>query len=222
LCLGKFGVNRVNRNSFKPGFIEKEMKFSAIEKRDLFYAGLMISLAFAILLSGGFNGLFNLNAGFLVVFLVALLTAGLGFVLHELAHKIVAQRYRLWAEFRASYGMLWLALLFSLAGFIIAAPGAVWIRGMNITRERNGKISLAGPVTNIVLAVLFLLLLLVSSKGVVGLIASFGLTINSLLAVFNMIPVMPFDGAKIIAWDKTVFVVTAVIAAGLYVSSFFL
>jgi len=50
-------------------------------------------------------------------------------------------------------------LLFSLFGFIIAAPGAVFIRGM-ITRERNGKISLAGPMTNIVLAILFLIQLL--------------------------------------------------------------
>lgn len=195
------------------------MKFSNIEKRDLFYAGLMISLAFAILLAGGYSFIFSLNIGFLLIFIVAFLTAGLGFLLHEGMHKYVAQRYGLWAEFRASYGMLWLALLFSLFGFIIAAPGAVWIRGMNITHEKNGKISLAGPMTNIVLALVFLVIFLFSGEGVVGMIGSFGLTINALLAAFNMIPVMPFDGAKIIAWNKAAYGITVIAALGLYVLS---
>ena len=83
------------------------MKFSPIEKKDLFYAGIMISLAFAILLSGG---LLNLNV---TIFLIAFFTAGLGFLLHELMHKYVAQSYDLWAEFRANYKMLWLAVLFA-------------------------------------------------------------------------------------------------------------
>ena len=130
----------------------KDMRFSQIEKKDLFYAGFMISLAFAILLSGG---LLNLNV---TIFLIAFFTAGLGFLLHEVMHKYVAQSYSLWAEFRANYKMLWLAVLFSFFGFIFAAPGAVYIRGL-ITEAKNGKISLAGPVTNLVLAFMFLILI---------------------------------------------------------------
>ena len=99
------------------------MKFSSIETKDLFYAGVMISLAFAILLSGGLLGLNT------TIFLIAFFTAGLGFLLHELMHKYVAQGYGLWAEFRANYKMLWLAVFFSFFGFIFAAPGAVYIRG---------------------------------------------------------------------------------------------
>ena len=90
-----------------------------------------------------------------------------------------------------------------------------------VTRERNGKISLAGPVTNIVLAVVFLILLLVFNvEGLFRNFLSFGLTINSLLAAFNMIPVMPFDGAKIIDWDKKIYGLTTVIAVGLFIASF--
>jgi len=192
------------------------MRFSYREKRDLFNAGMIISLAFAILLSGGYRGLLSFNSGLIVAFVVAFFTAGIGFLLHELMHKYVAQSYGLYAEFRAFYNYLWLALLFSLFGFIIAAPGAVFIRGM-ITRERNGKISLAGPMTNIVLAILFLIL--VDVGGLVGAIFQYGLTINALLAAFNMIPVMPFDGAKILAWDKGVYFVTLTFAVGLYVVS---
>jgi len=114
------------------------MKFSYKEKKDLFNAGLMISLAFAILLSGGFGLFSSFNLNFLIIFAIALFTAGLGFLLHEIMHKYVAQNYGLFAEFKAFYKMLWLAIAFSLFGFIIAAPGAVMISG-KVTKERNGK-----------------------------------------------------------------------------------
>ena len=197
------------------------MKFVYREKKDLFNAGILISLAFAILLSGGFGLFFNFNFNFFIIFLIALFTAGTGFILHELMHKYVAQNYGLFAEFKAFYNMLWLALAFSLFGFIIAAPGAVMISG-RITREKNGKISLAGPMTNIVLALGFLILILfIRTGGVFGYFLSFGLTINSLLAAFNMIPVMPFDGAKILAWDKRVYFITTVAAVGLFITRYF-
>jgi len=200
------------------------MRFSYVEKRDLFYAGLMISLAFAILLSGGLGGLVSLRIGLLIAFVVAFLTAGIGFLLHELMHKYIAQSYGLFAEFRAFYKYLWLAIGFSLFGFIIAAPGAVYIHGHGLNRERNGKISLAGPATNIVLALIFLILIFLfgSVGGILGALLSFGLTINALLAAFNMIPVMPFDGSKIIAWNKGVYFITLIIAVGLLVWSWML
>ena len=197
------------------------MKFTLRERKDLFNAGLMISLAFAILLSGGFGLFFNFSLNFLVIFIIALFTAGIGFLLHELMHKYVAQNYGLFAEFKAFYNMLWLAIGLSLFGFIIAAPGAVMISG-RVTKERNGKISLAGPMTNIVLALIFLILILIlNAKGIFGFFLGFGLTINSLLAAFNMIPIMPFDGSKIIAWNKRVYFTTILTAVGLFILSFF-
>ena len=195
------------------------MKFSRREKKDLLNAGLLISLAFAILLVGGYRFLFSFNLSFIVVFLIAFFTAGIGFLLHELMHKYVAQNYGLYAEFHAFYNMLLLALVFSLFGFIIAAPGAVFISG-RITRERNGKISLAGPLTNIILAGIFLtLLLFFSSEGLFGSFLNYGLMINALLAAFNMIHVMPFDGAKVLEWDKKVYFVTLALGVGLYLLS---
>ncbi len=196
------------------------MKFSHREIKDLLFAGAMISLAFAVLIAGGYKVFLSFSrVGF--AFMIAFFTAGIGFLLHELMHKFVAQKYGLWAEFRAFHGMLWLALLFSFFGFIFAAPGAVFINGY-ITRERNGKISLAGPLTNISLGILFLILLLILGKsGLFGIFFSTGLMINALLGAFNMIPVMPFDGAKIIAWDKTVYWISLIIAVGLYGASWF-
>src|SRR3989344_2021750 len=116
------------------------MKFSHIEKRDLFFAGVIISLAFAILFAGGYNAFLRPKVELVYLFIIAFLTAGIGFLLHELMHKYVAQSYGFQAEFRAFYPMLWLALLFSLFGFILAAPGAVFIRGV-INKKKNGVIS---------------------------------------------------------------------------------
>ena len=196
------------------------MKFTYNEKKDLFWAGIMISLAFAILLSGGFGGF--LGIGFLIIFVIAFFTAGIGFLFHEMMHKYVAQNYGLLAEFRAFYKMLWLAILFSLFGFIIAAPGAVFLRG-HITREKNGKISLAGPLTNLVLALLFLIFILIlNPSGIFGAFLDFGLTINSLLAAFNMIPTIPFDGGKVIAWNKPIYFSVMGFSVILFILSLFI
>lgn len=196
------------------------MRFSSREIRDLVIAGILISLAFAILLSGGVQSL-SFDSRFATIFVIAFFSAGIGFLLHELMHKLVAQRYGLFAEFKAFYPMLGLALLFSFFGFIIAAPGAVFIQGM-INRERNGKISVAGPWTNIVLAIVFLILAIAvkGGEGILPLFARYGLYINSFLALFNMIPAMPFDGAKVISWNKVIYGVTVAIALILVIVSY--
>ena len=78
-------------------------------------------------------------------------------MLHELAHKFVAIHYGFWAEYKLWVQGLILAVVISvISNFIFAAPGAVYIHGEYISDEQNGKISLAGPLTNIVLALIFL------------------------------------------------------------------
>jgi len=195
------------------------MEFTKKELRDLFLAWLILSLAFALIFAGTQN---ILSYYFLTILLISGLTAGIGFVLHELMHKFVAQRYKLKAEFRALYKMLFLGLAMSVFGFIFIAPGAVFIRGF-LTKERNGKISIAGPLTNMVLALVFLIpFLLIETSGTLNLFLSLGFRINALLGAFNMIPVMPIDGAKILQWNKTIYWITLTIAAAMFVLSLYL
>jgi Zn-dependent protease len=101
--------------------------------------------------------------------------------------------------------MLALAVGAAFAGFIFAAPGAVYHRGY-LTERENGLIAIAGPATNVALVVAFLPLAFVG--GIVGQAGQLGVIINAFLAAFNMIPFGPLDGRKVIAWSKAVFAVT--------------
>ncbi len=201
------------------------IKTSKTELVDITKAWLALSLAFtfvysgASLLRGGISNIFTFN--FLVFFVISLFTAGMGFLLHELAHKFVAQRYGCLAEFRAFDQMLYLAVgLAVLVGFIFAAPGAVMISGM-ITRKENGLISLAGPMTNYVLGMVFLGLNLFYPHlhPQFSLVCSTGFFINLWLGLFNMIPFGNFDGIKIFHWNKVIWMLMA--AFGVFFVFFF-
>lgn len=179
---------------------------SRTELIDLIKAWIAISLAFAILLGGS---IFSLN--FITFYMISSLSVGLGFIAHELSHKIIAQKYGCHAEFRAWDKMLILAIIMAFLGFIIAAPGAVMISGP-VGRRRNGKISAAGAIANLVVATIFLSLLLIPVTGTLFLIARYGFIINTWLALFNMIPFAMFDGRKVYKWNKTVYFVMVAIA----------
>jgi Zn-dependent protease len=188
------------------------VRFSRRELRDLLAAWVALAVAFSIflrqrLLRELLAGVVPVQAA-LRLFALSMLTVGAGFLLHELAHKVVAVRFGQVAEFRADYSMLGLAVVAALAGFLFAAPGAVYHRG-RITARENGLIALAGPLTNVALAVPFLLFALAGS-GFLGSVGRIGLFVNVLLAAFNMIPFGPLDGRKVLAWNRTVFATVAV------------
>ncbi len=172
------------------------MRFSSTELRDLAKAWLLLSVAFTIALHGS-GVLFSSQIFWLL--LVSGITVGLGFLLHELSHKFVAQRFGCWAEFQSWDNMLWLCVLMSFFGFLFAAPGGVMIRGMK-SAEKYGPIALAGPLMNVFLSLAFLLARFILPAFAD--VASYGASVNAWLAVFNLIPFGPLDGAKVLRWNK--------------------
>jgi Zn-dependent protease len=195
--------------------------FSTREVRDILIAWAALALAFTIadcgLISGAGCPIGGNPATFYVVSFVAV---GSGFVLHELMHKFVAERYGYWAEFRMWIMGIALALITSTLGFIFAAPGATYIQGNNVTSRQNGIISLAGPLTNVVIASLFLLVGIVG-KGIVADIGAIGFPVNLFLALFNMLPIMPLDGAKVFRWNKLIWAVVFIPLLLILVDVFF-
>jgi Zn-dependent protease len=205
-------------------------RITRIERRDLFIAWIAIALAFTLIfIKPGpfwtFSGDITIES--VIFFLaVSLLTVGVGFVLHELAHKFMAIKFGHWAEFRKDNQMLLIAVvLAALVGVVFAAPGATIIVGPYLSREENGKISAAGPATNLVLCVIFFLITEAAlTFGLISLaiFGYIGFSVNAMIAAFNMLPVSVLDGKKILAWSPAVFAVMIVLSFGALVASSFI
>ena len=196
---------------------------------DLLISFAVLTIAFA-LVGGDLN---SLTPERLAIVAVAV---GTGFMLHELAHKFVAQRYGYWAEYKMSLWGLALTVVMALTIHIVfAAPGAVMIRKNSsysspgysdnfegddaywdrMDRKTGGEdlwISLAGPLTNVILTMFFFALLMsgmLTTPLFIGMAVT-AFQINLMLAAFNLIPIDPLDGGKIFRGNALIWVIVAV------------
>ena len=106
-----------------------------------------ISLALGIVFATP-EGITKSPMEFLLFLAPLFVTVGTGFILHEMAHKLVAIYYGAKARFRMWTQGLVFMLATSFIGVLFAAPGAVYIYGKKITGKENCNISLAGPLLN--------------------------------------------------------------------------
>jgi Zn-dependent protease len=146
------------------------------------------------------------NPGAFVLLIIPLLYS---IIIHELAHGWVAEKMgdstarwlgRLSLDPRKHLDPIGTLMLF-IFGFGWAKP--VPVNFNNLHNERKGMIlvSAAGIVANTLLAFIALLLLRLLNPTPFGAVATFLIfmaQINIMLAAFNLIPIPPLDGSKIL------------------------
>lgn len=159
-------------------------------------------------------------AGFLQILSIAAIPILFAITLHEVAHGWAALSFG--DRTAQSQGRLSLnpirhidpigtvlvpALLLFLGGFLFgwAKPVPVNPRYMRNPRANMVWVSAAGPAANVLMAIGWAFVMMLSQKlglGVAGqwleAMGTVGITINLLLAVFNLLPIPPLDGGQLL------------------------
>jgi Zn-dependent protease len=211
--------------TYAPVLPKKRLRFSAKELQD-------ILIGAALVMAVGISFTFfeipeKLAKDSTIQLTIALSLASFftaSFLFHEFAHKAVAQRYGLWAEFRLTLWGALITLISILSPIKLISPGAVMISGSFVDRKVIGKTAIAGPTTNIILAAIFGAATLLAPDATIAFIAGWVAYINAFLALFNLIPFSIIDGHKIFSWNKLVWALafTAALALTILAALFFL
>ena len=138
-------------------------------------------------------------------------------ILHEIAHGLVAKQLGDDTASRAGrltlnpiphidpFGSIILPLILVLSGskFIFGWAKPVPVQFGNLRQPKRDMVAvaLAGPGTNLILAVISTYLAFEFARmdmQVLKQMALVGLQINVVLAVFNMVPILPLDGGRVL------------------------
>jgi Zn-dependent protease len=146
-------------------------------------------------------------------------------ILHEIAHGFVAERLgdptaRLMGRLTLNpkshidpFMSILVPLLLIISGspVIFGAAKPVPVDPFNFREPKKDMalVSLAGPGTNLLIALAFALICrlvfpglsldVIRASGIVGFLLGTVVYINILLAIFNLIPIPPLDGSKVLA-----------------------
>lgn len=185
-----FGQQPFQRK-FRVRFSQKELKHILVA------ALLVVGIGFSIALYG-FSWTWDIMAVF-----ATLMTAS--FLIHEIAHKVIAQKKGLWAEFRLTTWGAVLTFVCVFLPFKMISPGAMMIGGSLPKSDDILKISLAGPLTNLIFSSTLLgLASVLPIHAPFTVMLLFGAYINAFMGVFNLIPFGILDGYKIFSVNKKI------------------
>ena len=173
------------------------------------------------MLLAGINGLFDDPFRAFVWFVAIAVSLLIAITFHEAAHAITALRLGDDTAARLGRGSLNPrrhldpagTIMLLIAGFGWGKPVPVNPSRLRVGRTGMALVSAAGPMANVALAVAFALLFRVgvldgsftredlqsaSLPAWASIIAWYGVALNLLLAVFNLLPLPPLDGGGII------------------------
>lgn len=189
-----FGQQQFKRKH-RVNFSQKEIKHIGIA------AALVVGIGFSIGLYGNYFGgfLFEWTWAMMAAFAVVMTAS---FLAHEIAHKIIAQKKGMWAEFRLTTWGAVLTFASIFLPFRMIAPGAMMIGGSIPSGEDIVKISIAGPLTNLIFSSALLGCAFTIFPNTFAYLLFFAAYINAFMAVFNLIPFGVLDGFKIFSFNK--------------------
>lgn len=196
-------------------------KYTKGEKRDLLIAFIVLSICFAISSVG-------IDAhGIISIFPIVLIGVGVGFMFREIGQKFVAMKYGCEAEFKLWPIGLLIAFATAFFGMVFAFPGEIRTSGGKITDEINGRIGIAGPMSNMALALVFIAIAALiypfslhsEIVKLIYLICTVGFSVNSFLAAFNLLPIYSLDGIKVLKWNWVIWIMVFAVAVIMMLSS---
>lgn len=202
--------------TYQPKQHGRRFRFSTTEIRDLTLSALLVSgVGLSFLGSGLATSRLDIVAVLVVVFTGS-------FLIHEMAHKFIAQRYGLWAEFRLTLIGALLTLISVISPFKIISPGAVMIAGA-AGKDTVGKTAVSGPFTNLTIcAVSFAFTFLAPLGSPFFEVALFSAAFNAFIAVLNLVPFGILDGWKVFQWSRLIWVIAFLSSVALLVEIFWL
>lgn len=209
-----FGQQPLQRR-YRIRFSKKEVKHIGIA------AALVVGIGVSIGIYGNLSGSFRFQWTWDVLAVFATIMT-MSFLVHEIAHKVMAQKAGMWAEFRLTTWGAVLTLVSVFLPFKMIAPGAMMIGGQPPSPKNYLKISIAGVITNMIFAASFLGLGLALPVSVYSGMFLFSAYINSFMALFNLIPFGVLDGYKIFSLNKAVWVAAFVPAVALTIITYLL
>ncbi len=171
----------------------------------------------------------SLSETILGITLLVILTAPL-FFLHEIGHKINAQKFNLWAEFRLDPQGALITAISIILPIKFVAPGAVMIRVNDYSEvPAMGKVAGYGPAVNILLGGLYLIITGIFASiltfthidvSLLFIVFFYASGFSFFLGIFNMLPFGPLDGKKVKMWNNTAFWILFGVSAVLAVETY--
>lgn len=195
----------------------------SIRTRDLFkdlpeHLSWLIAVFMLINVFGGF---YYIKKDLLIglIYVIAVL---IGFIFHELGHRMVSRKLGCSARFTIDLfsvivtgfiGViqnLYLLLHATSLPLIFALPGYVLSICSFSTLGFEGAISSAGPSVNIMISIATFIMMKIFPEY--SLFLKIISEVNIILALFNLIPIPPLDGYKIIRWNLIIWLLLVTIS----------